>query len=67
MKTSRLLLLAGLILGTASLLTAGPGPQFWVRPAAPKPAAAKVAPARTTPANPAVAAVCANCPCARKS
>ena len=46
MKTS--LLLATLLAGSASLLTAGPGPQFWNRPAAPKPATPAVAAA--TPA-----------------
>jgi len=65
MKTSRLLL-AGLLAGSVSFLTAGPGPQFWSRPAAPKPAPVAVAAAvggQTAP----MAAVCATCACCKKA
>ena len=71
MKTSRLLLLAGLLAGTASLLTAGPGPQFWSRPVAPQPAPATITPAAVAattdiPTAP-MAAVCSTCACCKKA
>lgn len=69
MKTSRLLLAAGLLAGTVSLLTAGPGPQYWNRPAAPKtPAPAVVAPAPTATSPAASAtAMCGSCECCKKA
>jgi len=65
-KTSRLLLLTALLAGSISLLTAGPGPQFWVRPAAPKSAPTAVVTSANHPT--AVAnATCANCACCKKA
>jgi hypothetical protein len=66
MKTSRLLLVAGLLAGTAALLSAGPSPQFPNRPAAPKPAPAAAAPAANNQAAP-IAAVCTTCACCKKT
>jgi len=66
MKTSRILLLAGLLAGTASLLSAGPGPQFWNRSAAPQPAPAAVS-ATTINQTAPMAAVCSNCACCKKA
>ncbi|MBL9199363.1 MAG: hypothetical protein JNL39_02605 [Opitutaceae bacterium] len=63
MKTYRVLLAAGLFAGAASFLTAGPGPEYWLR-ASPakiaKPAASSVtaaAPASTP------APSCSACTC----
>ena len=69
MKTSRRLLLAGLLAGSATLLTAGPGAQYWARASATKPAPAAVAPAASIVAHPAacVAAVCPACACSKKA
>ena len=50
MKTLKLSLAILALAGTASFAIAGPGPQFWVRPAAPKPAPAATAPAATVAA-----------------
>jgi hypothetical protein len=68
MKTSRLLLVAGLLAGTAAFLSAGPSPQFSNRLAAPKPApvTAAGAPAANNQAMP-VAAVCTTCACGKKA
>lgn len=62
MKTFRLALLAGALAGSALIVTAGPGPQFWSRPAAPKPLAS---PAVATVASPAPTA-CVTCACCKK-
>jgi hypothetical protein len=69
MKTSRLLLLAGLLAGAASLLTAGPGPQFWNRQTAQQPASTAVAAATPTQsAMPAMACTAMPaCACCKKA
>lgn len=69
MKTSRLLLASVILAATATLLTAGPGPQYWNRPVVPKaPAPATIAPATiaTTPAAPA-ATTSGTCECCKKN
>ena len=75
MKTSRLLLVAGLLTLGTTFLTAGPGPQFWAaqtaaataRDAAAKNAAnVAVAPVTTTASTP-MAAMCATCACCKKA
>jgi len=60
MKNSRLVLLAALLVGSVILSFAGPGPQFWIRPADSKAVLAAAAP------NAPVAADCAACACCRK-
>jgi hypothetical protein len=69
MKIYRLLLLAATLVGSAAALSAGPGPQFWIRPAAPKAKVATAPAASARPAAPATLAVtsCATCACCKKT
>ena len=66
MKTYRSLLLIASLVGTAAILSAGPGPQYWNRTPAPTSNVAAAAP--TTPSTAMVAtAACATCACCKKS
>lgn len=69
MKITRLILAVAAFAGSAALLTAGPGPQYWNRPQA----AAKTAPApatavtKATTSAPVATACCAACACCQKA
>lgn len=61
MKLTRLFLIAAALSGSALVLSAGPGPQFWNRPVAkPAPKQTAVAPATT-----ADAVACVTCSCCK--
>jgi len=66
MKTSRILLVTGLLALGTSFLTAGPGPQFWNRSTASKSAPTVVADTASTTAPMACAAM-PSCACCKKA
>lgn len=65
MKLFRLALLATGLAGSALLVSAGPGPQYWSRPALPKSTAPALA-AATPTAPSAPSAECSTCSCCKK-
>lgn len=65
MKTSRILLVTGLLALGTSWVTAGPGPQFWNRPTTAATVAAPVA--SQTPAPATACAAMSSCACCKKA